>query len=312
MTDPDTTHDRAECIATSVRDQFDDEGTSRRSFVTRSALAGGTLLALGGAAGMGLAQDDGDGETSGNETEDEVPAFENLDGTDLEVLNYALTLEQLERGFYERGLEQFTEEDFVNAESLQAQPEAVRQAVYAYVQRLGEQERIHANLLTEAVDLLGGTPAEPAAYDFGFETVDEMLVVGQTLENAGVAAYAGVAPLVESPDLLSAALAIHSVEARHAAIFNYLLGDSPFPDPFDPALSPDEVLEAVSGFYETVPAEVPGDVEGNLTDGMDGNVTGGNATGGTNGDGTNGNATDETGGNATTGNDTADSDTAGG
>jgi len=279
MTDPDTTHDRAERIATSIRDQLGDaEERSRRSFITRSALAGGTLLALSGATGLGLAQDDGE-EAGGNETDAEPAAiFENLDGTDLEVLNYALTLEQLERAFYQRGLEQFTEDDFLNAESLQPQREAVRQAVYGYVQRLGEQETIHANVLTEAVDLLGGTPAEPAVYDFGFETVDEMLVVGQTLENAGVAAYAGVAPMIESPDLLRVALSIHSVEARHAAIFNYLLGDSPFPDPFDPALSPDEVLAAVSDFYEDMPAEVPGDVEGNLTGDVDGNATGGNDT----------------------------------
>jgi hypothetical protein len=78
-----------------------------------------------------------------------------------------------------------------------------------------------------------------------------MLALGQVFENTGVAAYAGAAPFIESPDLLSAALSIHSVESRHAAFLNQLNGESPAPDAFDSALSQKEVLEAVSPFIVT-------------------------------------------------------------
>jgi len=319
MTDPDTTHDRAERIATSIRDRLGDDESSRRGFLTRSAVTGGSLLALTGATGLAFAQADDEAE-DGMDGENETPAaaFENVDGTDLDVLNYALTLEHLEDAFYQQGLEMFSEEDFANAEALQSQPEEARQAVYGYVQTVGEHESIHAQVLTQAVDLLGGVPAEPSTYDFGFESVDEMLALGQTIENTGVGAYAGVAPLVESPDLLSAALAIHSVEARHAAVFNYLTGTSPFPNAFDQALDPATVLDAVSGFYATMPDEMPGDVDGNVTDGANGNVTdgaNGNVTDGANGnvtDGANGNVTDGANGNATDGDTTDENDTAGG
>jgi hypothetical protein len=71
------------------------------------------------------------------------------------------------------------------------------------------------------------------------------------LENTGVAAYAGAAPFVESPDLLGVALSIHSVEARHAALLNDINGESFFPDAFDSSLSQQEVLDAVGPFIES-------------------------------------------------------------
>jgi hypothetical protein len=51
-----------------------------------------------------------------------------------------------------------------------------------------------------------------------------------TVENLGAAAYLGQAGNIESPEVLAAALSIHSVEARHAATLNTLLGLSITPD----------------------------------------------------------------------------------
>jgi len=47
---------------------------------------------------------------------------------------------------------------------------------------------------------------------------------------------------------VGAAMSIHSVEARHAAVLNMITGTSPFPDAFDSASSQSDVLEAVSQF----------------------------------------------------------------
>ena len=45
----------------------------------------------------------------------------------------------------------------------------------------------------------------------------------------GAAAYLGQAPRIQNPDLLTAAVSIHNVEAQHAAILSDLIGVSPSP-----------------------------------------------------------------------------------
>ena len=237
---------------------------SRRGFLAKSAFAGGALLALGGGAGVALADEHTMAEMSAS--------FDDVEGTDVDVLNYALSLEQLESAFYETALETFDEEAFVESDALSGYDESYRQTAYGYVETLADHEAQHVTVFTQAVELLGGEAVTPAEYEFGFETVGEFISLAQVLENTGVAAYAGAAPFVESPDLLGAALSVHSVEARHAAVMNGVTGGSPFPDAFDPASSQSEVLDAVSDFMASEPAtETP--TEGNETATPDGNET---------------------------------------
>ena len=67
-----------------------------------------------------------------------------------------------------------------------------------------------------------------------------------------MAAYTGAAQyLIDNDDLLTAALTIHGVEARHAAYLNVVTGsDSPFPNAVDAPMTPDEVL-AIAGPFIT-------------------------------------------------------------
>jgi len=246
MTDSNETHPRARRIATSVKERLEETSHSRRTFLNRSGLAGGVLLALGSGAGFALAQDD-EGE---DPTEEMTATFDDVAGTDIDVLNYALTLEHLEHAFYREALEMFDESDFMEAESLQSFEESTLQELWGYLETVAEHEATHVDVLTEAVELLGGDPAQEASYAFGVESVEDFLSLAQVLENTGVAAYAGAGPYIESPDLQGAALSIHSVEARHAAILNWLNGDSPFPNAFDPASSQQEALDAVGEFID--------------------------------------------------------------
>jgi hypothetical protein len=48
--------------------------------------------------------------------------------------------------------------------------------------------------------------------------------------------------------LLTAALTIHGVEARHAAYIAVLNGGNPFPEAVNPTLTPAEVLEIATPF----------------------------------------------------------------
>jgi rubrerythrin len=170
------------------------------------------------------------------------------DVSDLDVLNYALTLEHLENAFYRDGLEEFSDDELMSADVLSVFSEDVRMMVPDHIATVGEHEAAHVTALTDVVEQLGGTPVEEAEYDFGYETPSELFGVAQALENTGVAAYAGAAGTVQNDDIFAAAIGIHSVEARHASFLNELNVESPFPDGVDEAMTMAEVREVAGQF----------------------------------------------------------------
>jgi putative transposon-encoded protein len=167
---------------------------------------------------------------------------------DVDVLNYALTLEHLENAFYRDGLAAFGEDELMEADVLSEFGESVRMDVPKYLERAGEHEAAHVEALTATVEDLGGTPVEEGEYDFGYETPSEFLGVGKALENTGVAAYAGAAATVANDDVFSAAIGIHSVEARHASFLNELNVTAPFPKAVDQPKTMAEVEEIAGSF----------------------------------------------------------------
>ena len=161
--------------------------------------------------------------------------------TPVDVLNYALTLEHLEYAFYRDGLEAFSAEDFTAA--------GYAANVYDYFGMIRDHEREHVDTITAVITDLGGEPVAEAEYDFGYSDLAGFVGVAQVLENTGVSAYQGAAQfLIDEDELLTAALTIHGVEARHAAYLNGLQGESPFPEAVNPTLTPDEVLAAAGPF----------------------------------------------------------------
>lgn len=161
--------------------------------------------------------------------------------TPVDVLNYALTLEHLEYAFYRDGLEEFSAEDFSAA--------GYAANVYEWFGMIRDDEKAHVDTIMSVIGDLGGEPVAEAKYDFGYSDLEGFIGVAQVLENTGVSAYQGAAKfLIGEAELLTAALTIHGVEARHAAYLNGLRGESPFPEAFNPTLTPDEVLAAAGSF----------------------------------------------------------------
>jgi rubrerythrin len=161
--------------------------------------------------------------------------------TPVDVLNYALTLEHLEYAFYRDGLQQFSAEDFADA--------GYAANVYEWFGIIRDHEMEHVDTITTVITDLNGEPVAEAKYDFGYTDLAGFVGVAQVLENTGVSAYQGAARfLIDEDELLTAALTIHGVEARHAAYLNGLQGESPFPDAVNPTLTPDEVLAAAGPF----------------------------------------------------------------
>jgi hypothetical protein len=157
------------------------------------------------------------------------------------VLNYALTLEHLEFAFYRDGLTTFSVDDFVTA--------GYAPLVYEYFGRIRDDEELHVKTLVGAIESMNATPVAEATYNFGYADVTGFVAVAQALEGVGVGAYQGAAGfLITQPKLLTAALTIHGVEARHASYLNGLTAVSPFPDAFNPAMTPEAVLQTAAPF----------------------------------------------------------------
>lgn len=156
--------------------------------------------------------------------------------SDIDVLNYALTLEHLEAAFYQlAGNYDLGTDPFGNS-------------INEWVMAVGEHEAAHVTTLTDVITQLGGEPVAAAQYDFGVTDAQSFLTTAATLENIGVAAYDGAGAAIQDPGLLTAAGSIVAVEARHAAYLNLVTGTSPFPAAVETPMTPDEVLEAASGF----------------------------------------------------------------
>ena len=129
---------------------------------------------------------------------------------DVDVLNYALTLEYLESAFYQQG----------NAKAL------LTGKAKKYVARIGADEAAHVAAIAATIKQLGGTPVKAPSVNFGdaFASANSFLTASHTFENVGVGAYLGAAGFIKNKDVLQAAAGIFGVEARHAAIVGNLLG----------------------------------------------------------------------------------------
>lgn len=206
--------------------------SSRRSFLQRSAAAGAGAFALAvGSSNTALAHDG---------TDD--------DFDDLEVLNFALTLEHLEYAFYRDGLDRFDAQCFRKADVLRGFSNRMKGDVLPNLEDVRDHEETHVDTLTSVITDLGGNPVEEACYDFGYDSASEFLGIAAVLENTGVSAYDGAISLIEAENLLTSGATIATVEARHASYLNTLNGDSPFPAAFDEPKSPSEILDAAGGF----------------------------------------------------------------
>jgi hypothetical protein len=199
---------------------IDVKGHTRQAFVMRGAVAAGSVYGLS-AVGPFVRQ-----------------AIAQEGGGDVEILNFALTLEVLEAAFYEQALQKTS---------------GLSSEVKELATTIQENEAEHVEALTSTIKELGGKPAAAPTVDFGkaFASEKSFLELAQTLEDTGVSAYNGAAPMIQSKEVLAAAGGIVQIEARHAAAIRLQRGESPAPDAFDKTLSMDQVLKAVQPFVKS-------------------------------------------------------------
>jgi rubrerythrin len=152
---------------------------------------------------------------------------------DLAIVNYALTLEYLETEFYAK----------VIASGL------FSGKVASLIKDFAGQEQTHVEALKGTAEKLGGTPAAKPNGKFPITSATQVAELAYTVENLGAAAYLGQAASIQSTEVLAAALAIHTVEARHAATLGTLVKKSITPDgAFAKPADMSTVLAAVKPF----------------------------------------------------------------
>jgi len=170
-------------------------GTTRAAFLRRCVIGSGALLAAAAAPATAAG-----------------PSIRQ----DVSILEFALTLEYLQDSFY----------------SEVVRNNVLTGALADQARIVGGHERGHVETLRHT---LGAKAAPSPFFDFkgATESADAFRRTAVAFEDLAVAAYKGQAPRVYSNQYLAALLAIHSVEARHAAWIRRLAGELPAPTAFD-------------------------------------------------------------------------------
>ncbi len=183
-------------------------GLSRASFIMRGALAAGAAYGASAVA----------------------PFVSNAfaaGSSDVDILNFALTLEYLETDFYK----------------VKAKTVGLSGAAKSLATMIGDQEAEHVAALTKAITAAGGKPVKKPTFVFPVSNQASFLKLAYVLENTGVGAYNGAGPALKNKQYLAAAGSIVQVEARHAASIALLTGSQITPNgAFDKPLNKTQVL----------------------------------------------------------------------
>ena len=181
-------------------------GDTRAGFLRGALLGGATLLGISA-----------------------TPADAAQSDKDIAILNYALTLEYVQDSFY-------SEVERLGALSGGLAEQA--RVVAAH-------ERAHVKAFRQ---VLGDKAVKRPKFDFkgATENAKRFRQTAVAFEDLAVAAYKGQAPLIRSRAYLVPALAIHTVEARHAAWIRRLAGETPAADAFDQPRSKSSTLKVVA------------------------------------------------------------------
>ncbi|KAL7753543.1 hypothetical protein RI367_001318 [Sorochytrium milnesiophthora] len=164
------------------------------------------------------------------------------DNNDVNILNFALTLELLESSFYVEGLRLFPESEMRRAGIENAKD------TFKNIFHIAEHEQAHVNTLTTVIKSLGGRPVSQCEFAFHLPDVRSFVTTARILEKVGVSAYTGALAKLKDPKLQTAGATIGTTEGRHSAFLNLLSNLDPAAEDFDVPLDAREVFTLASPF----------------------------------------------------------------
>ncbi|KAF2192198.1 hypothetical protein K469DRAFT_653498 [Zopfia rhizophila CBS 207.26] len=165
--------------------------------------------------------------------------------TDVDILQYALTLEHLEDRFYREGLANFTKEDFMEA--------GFNETFYNNIKEVSYDETTHVSFLTKALQGVNAAPVAECTYAFGITDVKTFVATASILEGVGVSAYLGAAASIMEKAYITAAGSILTLESRHSAYLRAAQHQSPLPQAFDAPLGFNQVYTLAAPFIKSCP-----------------------------------------------------------
>jgi Ferritin-like domain len=186
------------------------DGDTRASFLRKAGLGAGAVLGSGAIVGS-------------------LPALARASSTsDVDILNFALTLEYLEAAFYTEAVSKG----------------ALNGDVKRFARIVARHERAHVAFLKGA---LGSKAVKKPKFNFKGTTSNEakFKATAQVLEDTGVAAYLGQVGNIRSKKILAAAGSILPIEARHAGWIRQLNGVAGAPKAFEAPKTKNQILAAV-------------------------------------------------------------------
>lgn len=182
-----------------------------------------------------------------SEPPDAAAQFKGLPGQtiDIQILNFALTLEILEADLYRQGLNVASGRptraplsDSPSAYSLKVSNGGLNpysaDSLFEYLRSFAYVEAAHRDFLRAAIEAAGGTPVSPNPGGYKFphplaQNINDIMSNILPLEETGVRAYLGALPYFQDLNYATTAGTIYSTEARHSAIISEQLGHDPGP-----------------------------------------------------------------------------------
>ncbi|KAK3403285.1 ferritin-like domain-containing protein [Sordaria brevicollis] len=166
--------------------------------------------------------------------------------TDVDILQFALTLELLEEAFYRESFAKFPAADFTAL--------GLSESQIKDLQSIGSTEEAHVILLQSAIAAANVKPVQACTYNFAaVDSAAAMVATAAVLENVGVSAYLGAAQLVADAGILTTAASILSVESRHQTLIRTAAKVVAVPQAFDTPLSPKQVFSLAAPFIASCP-----------------------------------------------------------
>ncbi|KAL9087192.1 MAG: hypothetical protein Q9159_003759 [Coniocarpon cinnabarinum] len=169
-----------------------------------------------------------------------------LKPTDVEILNYALMLEQLQHALYQQGLTNYTKQDFKSAK--------YASSVYSDFSAILSDEKSHVSYYQSALQKINESSVSECTYDFGTSNVTEFVELASKIEGVVVSAYLGIETFWNATGNLTGSNTIMTVEARHSAFLRYgALAQEPHASPYDIPLDFDSVQTLIKSYILECP-----------------------------------------------------------